>query len=180
MFHSLTILSKINNTNKTASEISDLLKANVGDTDYLFGGDVIIITGLLHKLAEKHITDMPTNTEACNRNFTSNILEVADVFLNASIAWNEINEDHVRHKCSSQLLSAIDHISYLYIISLPSNDRIHSFKYNHLQILLKYVPKKVDERILHNSSFHFFTKDIHLSPKFTLGHNFKCKLCFNR
>ena len=123
------------------------MRANVSDTDYLFGGDVIIISQFLHKLAEKHIHDMPTNTEASNRKFTVNILEVVDVFLNASIAWNEINEDHVRHKCSSQLLSAIDHISYLYIISLPSNDSIHFFKYRHLQVFLTYVPKQVEESI---------------------------------
>ena len=94
----------------------------MSETEELFGGDVIILNRIFMKLAAKHMNEMPTNTGANNFEFTENILDVANVLLDSRIAWREINNITVRHKCASDLLANIDHISYLCLVSLPPLD----------------------------------------------------------
>ena len=114
----------------------------MSETEDLFGGDIIILNRIFLKLAAKHMHDMPTNTGANNFEFTENILDVANVLLDSRIAWLEMNNSTMRHMCASDLLVSIDHISYLYLVSLPPlDDTTKSFNFSNIHTLLANVPK---------------------------------------
>ena len=96
------------------------------DEDGLFGGDILVGTDL--------IRDMITKNDAegghTSMNFTANIIQINDLFIQQDLAWKEISIDEVRYYKTTDILDTVDMVG----LKLLYNPDAEPMSYDHISL----------------------------------------------
>ena len=70
-------------------------------------------------------------------NFTLNMLESTSVMQDSVIGWNEIHDKTIRYQTSSNILTFIDNLGFLYTSEVPCSDKIEVFQTKNIQLIVR-------------------------------------------
>ena len=91
----------------------------------------MVLVGLYGQLLDRRKGEL---NEEPGLNFTSNMIESSSILTDLFLGWTEVHNETLRYQTSSDVLSFIDNIGYLYSYELPCSEE--KINFNSINILL--------------------------------------------
>ena len=96
----------------------------------------MVLVGLYAQLLERRRGEL---MEEPGRNFTSNMINSSSILAELVLGWTEVHNDTLRYQTSSNVLSFIENIGYLYSYELPCSEENINFKSINIFLTIKKV-----------------------------------------
>ena len=97
----------------------------------MYGGSILVLVGLYAQLLERRRGEL--NDEP-GGNFTSNMINSSSILVELVLGWTEVHNE-----TSSNVLSFIENIGYLYSYELPCSEENINFKSINILLTIKKV-----------------------------------------
>ena len=126
------------------------------------------LVGLYSDLLDRRKSEL--NSES-GYNFTKNMVKSTSILVSLVIGWNEIHNETLRYKSSSNILSFVDNLGYLYSQELPCRDTNVILASNKIEMIIR------NSLQINQSICFYHAEDSICFPKFAF--NFQYLNCSN-